>query len=137
VSQRGVSGRAQPRGMTDDGVETTIRQAIGGDPGSIAWILAHADTLDDPVLMTMAALLERSPHRLARATTVATSRRDRQVVAIARAHLARDSDLVDALARDHLVDHPGSFIVSWIASDSALRARPETPPKAQDAAEPG
>ena len=42
--------------------------------------------------------------------------RDRQVVAIARAHLAGDSELVDALARDHLVTFPDSLIVSWIAS---------------------
>ena len=41
--------------------------------------------------------------------------RDRQLVAVAAAHLAGDPDRVDALARDHLVDHPDSILVAWIA----------------------
>ena len=62
-----------------------------------------------------------TPSRLDRARAVAATSRDRQVVAIARAHLAGDHDLVDALARDHLVDHPDSLIVAWIASDAGCR----------------
>jgi hypothetical protein len=27
-----------------------------------------------------------------------------------------DRDLVDALARDHLTDFPGSYLVAWVAS---------------------
>ena len=42
-------------------------------------------------------------------------------MAIARAHLTQDVDLVDALARDHLVDYPDSLIVAWIASDAGRR----------------
>ena len=34
-----------------------------------------------------------------------------------------DNELVDALARDHLVDYPDSLIVAWIASDAIVRAR--------------
>jgi hypothetical protein len=102
--------------MTDDRVDTAIRQAIGGDVVSIASILAGADTTDDAVTITMAALLQGNARRLDRAGSVAMTSRDRQVVAIARAHLAGDSELVDALARDHLVSFPDSLIVSWIAS---------------------
>ena len=87
--------------------------------------MAHADTIDDAVLIAMAALLERLPDRLDRAARVAATSRDRQVVAIARAHLKQDSELVDALARDHLVDYPDSLIVAWIASDAVVRARLE------------
>ena len=47
------------------------------------------------------------------------------MVAIARAHLDGERELVDALARDHLVDHPDSLIVSWIASDAIADARHE------------
>ena len=47
--------------MTDDGVDAVIRQAIGGDADAIAWVVAHADTIDDAVLIAMAALLERQP----------------------------------------------------------------------------
>jgi hypothetical protein len=39
-------------------------------------------------------------------------------VAIATAHLRGERDLVDALARDHLVDHPDNVLVAWIAADS-------------------
>ena len=111
--------------MTDDRVDTVIRQAIGGDVDAISWIAAHADTVDDAVLLAMAAVLERHPGRLDRARAVAASSRDRQVVAIARAHLDGERELVDALARDHLVDHPDSLIVSWIASDAIADARHE------------
>jgi hypothetical protein len=38
------------------------------------------------------------------------------VVAIAVAHVAGHVDLVDALARDHLTDHPASVLVSWISA---------------------
>jgi hypothetical protein len=112
--------------MTDDGNHTAIRQAIGGDASSISWILTHADTTEDAVVVAMAALLERHPRRLSRAEGFAATSRDRQVVAIARAHLDGASELVDALARDHLVDYPDSLIVAWIASDAIVRARPHT-----------
>jgi hypothetical protein len=117
--------------MTHHGVDNTVRQAIGGDTTAISWILEHADTIDDAVVIAMAALLERHPKRLTRAEDVAATSRDRQVVAIARAHLEGESELVDALARDHLVDYPDSLIVSWIASDAVVRARPPTRPPDQ------
>jgi hypothetical protein len=49
---------------------------------------------------------------------MAATTRDRQLVAIAAAHLHGQRDLVDALARDHLVDHPDSVLVAWIAGAS-------------------
>ena len=74
---------------------------------------------DVALVIVMAALHERDPIRLDRARSMAVTSRDRQVVEIARAHLDGRRDLVDALARDHLVDHPDSLIVAWIASDAA------------------
>lgn len=109
--------------MTDDSAETVIRQAIGGDPGAATWILTQADTTKSAVVITMAALLERLPDRLDRARDAAGTSRDRQVVEIARAHLCGKSALVDALARDHLVDYPDSLIVAWIASDAVERSQ--------------
>jgi hypothetical protein len=44
-----------------------------------------------------------------------------------RARLAGDHDLVDALARDHLVDHPDSYVVSWIAFNAAGPDRSNDP----------
>jgi len=104
--------------MTGNGVDLAIRQAIGGDRAAISWLTAYADTMDDPLVIVMAALLEQQPKRLRRADAVAVTTRDRQVVAIARAHLAGESDLVDALVRDHLADFPANLIVAWIAADA-------------------
>jgi hypothetical protein len=113
--------------MTDDSVATIIRQAIGGDSGATIWILTQADTTDSAIVITMAALLERLPARLDKALAAASTSRDRQVVEIARAHLEGKSELVDALARDHLVDYPDNFIVSWVASDAVVRSRCKGP----------
>jgi len=113
--------------MTFNDVDAKIRGAIGGDAGAMSWVVAHADTIDNAVLIAMAALLERLPGRLDRAVAVAATSRDRQVVAIARAHLKDERELVDALVRDHLVDYPDSLIVAWIASDAVGRARRTAP----------
>jgi hypothetical protein len=55
---------------------------------------------------------------MAEAGEMAETTRDRQLVAIANAHLRGEHELVDALARDHLVDHPDNVLVAWIASAS-------------------
>ena len=39
-------------------------------------------------------------------------------MAIATAHRRGERELVDALARDHLVDHPEEVLVAWIADVS-------------------
>ena len=53
---------------------------------------------------------------LERATELADCTRDRQLVALATARVAGDLDRVDALARDHLVDHPDSVLAVEIAT---------------------
>ena len=93
--------------MTDEARAVLIRRAIGGDAASIFRILSDAKAHEDALVVTMAALIERDAARLANADGIARTSRDRQVVAIARAHLAGDAELVDALARDHLVTYPG------------------------------
>ncbi len=69
----------------------------------------------DPRLFVVAALAG-TPSLLDRAA--ATTTRDRQLVAIAGAYLAGDTDRVDALAREHLVDHPDDILVAWIAGQA-------------------
>jgi hypothetical protein len=110
--------------MTQDKVDRSVRQAIGGDPQALSTLVAQADTSDEVLVITMAALVEARPTRLDRAGALAATTRDRQVVAIARAHLEGKNELVDALARDHLADYPDSLIVSWIASAGVARTRP-------------
>lgn len=116
-------GAVHALAMDDDDLEGTIRRAIGGDPVAVAWVRTQADTSIEPAVITMAALLEGDPARLVDALAVAISSRDRQLVAIADAHLSGNRQLVDALARDHLAEHPDSVMVAWIASDAAGGAR--------------
>jgi hypothetical protein len=52
---------------------------------------------------------------VARASTSATTTRDRQLVALATAYVEGDDDRVNVLAREHLADHPDDVLASWIA----------------------
>src|SRR5690349_14112105 len=103
-------------------VDGIIHRAIGGDVEAAGWIRAQRSTSSEPTLLTAAGLLDHDPATVERALALSVTTRDRQVAAIAAAHLRGDHDLVDALARDHLVDHPDSVLVAWIAS-GAGRAR--------------
>ena len=103
--------------MTAAETDRLIRRLVGGDEVASGCIVEAAQTSHDPLLLAAAALvLPAAPALLPRALESATSTRDRQVVAIAAAHLAGDRDRVDALARDHLVDYPDSILVAWIAA---------------------
>lgn len=100
-----------------------IRRAIGGDTQAERWISDQATTSSIPSVVAMAALLGDRPASIDRALALAETTRDRQIAAIAAAHLRGELDLVDALARDHLVDHPDSVLVAWIASRARGTAR--------------
>jgi exoribonuclease II len=94
------------------------RLAVGGD-AAVAEIIERARTSDDVTTVVAAALFTPADDDLmARAATLAATTRDRQLVAIASAHLAGDADRVEDLARDHLADHPDSVLVAWITSAS-------------------
>jgi hypothetical protein len=94
---------------------------VGGD-AAVAEIVEQAHTTDDVTTIVAAALFAPLPGDLLdRAAGVAQTTRDRQVVAIAVAHVAGDADRVDALARDHLVDHPDSVLVAWISANTHLQ----------------
>jgi hypothetical protein len=98
--------------MTD--TDRLIRRFIGGDPAATADIAERSVRSDDPAVLVAAALIGAAP--LGRAAALAVTTRDRQLVAIAAAHLDGDHDRVHALARDHLADHPGHLLVAWIAA---------------------
>ena len=86
---------------------------------AVTAIVEASHTSDDPLILVTAALFTPDGDSLlARAEKLASTTRDRQVVAIAAAHHRGDRALVDALARDHLVDHPSNVLVAWIADDS-------------------
>ena len=99
--------------------EQLLRDLVVGDPSAIAAIVAESATSVDPLILVAAAQFAPDAQGLlARAGRAATTTRDRQLVAIATAHLRGQRDLVDALARDHLVDHPDNVLVAWIAGAS-------------------
>jgi len=111
--------------MTPAETDRLIRQLIGGDPHASVAILQRAANSTDPVLLVAAALNNPAgPDRLSRAAQLAGNTRDRQLVAIAAAYVAGDQDRVNALVRDHLVDHPDNLLVAWIASGAGLLADP-------------
>ncbi|HSU11458.1 MAG TPA: hypothetical protein VLK57_19830 [Pseudonocardia sp.] len=98
-------------------IEVLLSRLIGGDVTASAEVLDRARIDDSPRLLVAAALVAEAPQPyLARAETSAVSTRDRQLVSIAIAHLNDNTDLLDALARDHLADHPDSVLASWIAA---------------------
>ena len=99
--------------------EELIHQLVVGDAAAIAAIVEAARTSDDPLILVAAGLFAPDGDGLiARAGGKAATTRDRQLVAIAAAHLRGERKLVDALARDHLVDHPDNVLVAWIAGAS-------------------
>jgi hypothetical protein len=109
-----------------DEIETLLGRLISGDQGAVAAVLAGARTSDVPAVLVAAALIsgDGDGRLLARATTHAITTRDRQLVAVAAAHLEGDHDLFDALIRDHLADHPDNVLGAWIATRHARRHIP-------------
>src|SRR4051794_26046973 len=105
----------------------TLNQLMAGEAAAIVAIVAESRPSRDPVVLVAAALAAPadSAALLARASASAATTSDRQLVAIATAHLGGERDLVDALARDHLVDHPDSVLVAWIAGESQRRTTPK------------
>jgi hypothetical protein len=117
--QRGVSAFLDGAGMPRTHPEQLIHQLIVGDAAAIAAIVEASRASDDPTILVAAALFAPDGDGLiARAGGMAATTRDRQLVAIATAHLRGERELVDALARDHLVDHPDNVLVAWIAGAS-------------------
>jgi hypothetical protein len=112
-----------------------IRRLIAGDAEARAQIQTLAAAGDSPAVLVAAALVSDGSNGaggdelLARASATATTTRDRQLVAIAAAYLAGNSDHLDALVRDHLADHPDSILAAWIASEHPRPSRPTTHPE--------
>jgi ABC-type uncharacterized transport system ATPase subunit len=96
-----------------------LRRLVVGDETAVEAIVDASRTSDDPLILVAAALFAADGDGLlARAEAIAATTRDRQLVAIAGAHRRGERELVDALARDHLVDHPDNVLVAWIADAS-------------------
>ena len=110
--------------------DNVIHQLAVGDAAAIAEIVERAHTSDDVTTVVAAALFAPADNDdlMARAAALAATTRDRQLVAIATAHLEGDADRVEDLARDHLADHPDSVLVAWITSASNHTTRTREDP---------
>ncbi|QXC60662.1 hypothetical protein KSP35_20435 [Aquihabitans sp. G128] len=100
--------------------DNMIHELAVGGPAVVARIVGRARRSDDVTAVVAAAVFQPGgdPALMDRAAALAVSTRDRQLVSIALAHLDGDVDRVDDMARDHLVDHPDSVLVAWIAAAS-------------------
>lgn len=106
--------------MTPADTDELIRQVIGGDAAAIALLLDQARTSSDLRLLVAAALTGAGASQvLTRAAAVAVDTHDRQLVVIAAAYLGGEVDRAAGLACDHLLDHPESLLVTWIATQLA------------------
>ena len=96
-----------------------LHRLMAGDDSAVEAIVEAARGGGEPSVLAAAALfVPDGDVLLAQAAASATTTRDRQLVAIATAHRRGDRQLVDALAREHLVDHPDSVLAAWIAEAS-------------------
>ncbi len=99
-----------------------IRSLIADDATAIDLLVARSATSADPTVLVAAALVvPQWRDVLDRALAAAADGRDRQLVAIATAHLQGDPDRALLLARDHLAAHPDSLLAAHIATASTRR----------------
>jgi hypothetical protein len=94
---------------------TLLHRLIGDLPDAPAEVLDRAPGSTSAPLLVAAALLACDRHLLARAARYASTTRDRQLVALAEAHLHGNADLLHVLVRDHLCEHPDNLLAAWIA----------------------
>src|SRR3954463_14718621 len=96
-----------------------LRRLVTGDDAAITAIVDASHTSDDPLILVAAALFSPGGDRLlVRAETLATTTRDRQLVAIAAAHHRGDRELATAPARAPLVAPPDNVLAAWIPAPS-------------------
>ena len=92
-----------------------LHRLVGGDPFAADQVIARAPSTSSASLLVAAAGLSRDEDRHHRATRLAATPRERQLVVLAAAHLHGEIDLFDVLVRDHLVEHPDHLLAAWIA----------------------
>lgn len=108
-----------------DEIDNLLHRLVGGDTAAAAEILDRARTASTPKLLVAAALITDEPHELlARAVQNAVTTRDRQLVAVATAHLKNNTDVLDVLVREHLSDFPDNILAAWIAAEHLRLGQP-------------
>jgi len=111
------------RETSDPGTDPLLRRVVGGDAEAAEQVVRLARTSQSSPVLVAAAVLTGSTACLERAHAAATTTRDRQLAALAQAHLDGDADRLGALVRDHLVEHPDHLLAAWIAGRPDRRTR--------------
>ena len=100
-------------------VAAALARLIGGDPLAPDLVRSAAAAHPDQVEIHAAlALCSNDPAgHLARARTLARTRRERQYVAIVAEHLDGDAlGRARLLARQHLAEFPDDVLISWLVA---------------------
>ena len=108
-----------------DSTPALLHRLAGDEPSASVDVLLAARTSVSPPLLVAAALLALAPELLSRAAAVATSGRERQLVALGEAYLAGETDRLDVLVREHLSDYPHNPLAVWIAGIPDRGTTPE------------
>lgn len=99
-------------------VEAAIVRLVGGDP--LAPVLVGAAVLDDPdsfaAHAALALVRQSFDEPLRDARRLASSRRDRQHLAVVECWLLGDVARARVLAREHLAEFPDDVVVSWLTA---------------------
>jgi len=98
-----------------DPTTALIHRLIGDHPDAPDEVLALAPDSTSAPLLVAAAILADDLDLLTPAAQHAPTTRDRQLVALAEAHLRGNADLLHVLVRDHLSEHPDNLLAAWIA----------------------
>jgi hypothetical protein len=96
------------------GLSGPVARLVAGVPGSVPEILTAAGG-DDVTVVLAAGVVTGNRRHIERAARLATTARDRQLVAVVTAYIGGDTDRLYVLVRDHLADHPDSLLASWVA----------------------
>lgn len=98
-------------------VAEAIARMVGHDP--LASVLVSAAVRDHSKSFDAAAafvlVVDVSHERIERARALATTRRERQHLAIVECWLSADWTRVALLAREHLSEFPDDLVISWLA----------------------
>jgi len=106
--------------------DSILHQLALGDCVAIGEVVKHAYASDDVVLIVAVAVFAHDTGLLSHAANLSATAAQRQLIAIASAHLAGEAQRVHDLARDHLAENPDSVLVAWISARSGQTERRET-----------
>lgn len=103
-----------------DADDILLRRLIGGDPAAGADLVQASAGSDSVGLLVAAGMVAGDSAPMLRAADLATTMRERQLVALAQLRLEGPAELFDALILDHLASYPDHLLAAWLAGHRIL-----------------